>query len=75
MGRLYPGQRKILGQKGFNSQESVIQQLDPIYVDVTQSANDLLRLRRELASGQLEKASENAAQVTLTATTCVRCPL
>ena len=26
MGRLYPGQRKILGQKGFNSQESVIQQ-------------------------------------------------
>ena len=44
---------------------AVIQQLDPIYVDVTQSANDLLRLRRELASGQLEKASENAAQVTL----------
>ncbi len=44
---------------------AVIQQLDPIYVDVTQSANDLLRLRRELASGQLEKASDNAAQVTL----------
>ena len=44
---------------------AVIQQLDPIYVDVTQSANDLLRLRRELASGQLEKAGKNAAQVTL----------
>ncbi len=44
---------------------AVIQQLDPIYVDVTQSANDLLRLRRELDSGQLEKASANAAQVTL----------
>lgn len=44
---------------------AVIQQLDPIYVDVTQSANDLLRLRRELASGQLEKASDNAAQVSL----------
>lgn len=44
---------------------AVIQQLDPIYVDVTQSANDLLRLRRELASGLLEKASKNAAQVTL----------
>lgn len=44
---------------------AVIQQLDPIYVDVTQSANDLLRLRRELASGKLEKASDNAAQVTL----------
>lgn len=44
---------------------AVIQQLDPIYVDVTQSAADLLRLRRELASGQLEKAGNNAAQVTL----------
>ncbi|HZJ93773.1 MAG TPA: efflux RND transporter periplasmic adaptor subunit [Thiopseudomonas sp.] len=44
---------------------AVIQQLDPIYVDVTQSANDLLRLRRELASGQLEKAGDNAAQVSL----------
>jgi len=44
---------------------AVIQQLDPIYVDVTQSANDLLRLRRELASGQLEKAGDTAAQVSL----------
>ena len=44
---------------------AVIQQLDPIYVDVTQSANDLLRLRRELAEGFLEKAGDNAAQVTL----------
>lgn len=44
---------------------AVIQQLDPIYVDVTQSTTDLLRLRRELASGQLEKAGDNAAQVTL----------
>lgn len=44
---------------------AVIQQLDPIYVDVTQSANDLLRLRRELASGQLEKAGDTAAKVEL----------
>lgn len=44
---------------------AVIHQLDPIYVDVTQSATDLLRLRRDLASGQLEKAGDNAAQVTL----------
>ncbi|MCK9533881.1 MAG: efflux RND transporter periplasmic adaptor subunit [Pseudomonas sp.] len=44
---------------------AVIQQLDPIYVDVTQSATDLLRLRRELANGLLEKAGDNAAQVTL----------
>jgi membrane fusion protein (multidrug efflux system) len=32
---------------------TTIQRLDPIYVDVTQSATDLLRLRRALASGQL----------------------
>ena len=44
---------------------AVIQQIDPIYVDVTQSANELLRLRRELAGGSLEKAGETAAQVTL----------
>lgn len=45
---------------------AVIQQLDPIYVDVTQSAAELLRLRNELAAGQLEKAGDNAAQVSLT---------
>lgn len=45
---------------------ATIQQLDPIYVDVTQPSKDLLRLRRELASGQLEKAGENSAKVQLT---------
>lgn len=44
-----------------------IQQLDPIYVDVTQSASELLRLRRELASGQLEQVGgSGAAKVSLT---------
>jgi membrane fusion protein (multidrug efflux system) len=33
---------------------AVIQQLDPIYVDVTQASADLLRLRRGLESGQLK---------------------
>ncbi len=44
---------------------AVIQQLDPIYVDVTQPATELLRLRRELAAGQLEKAGDTAAKVSL----------
>lgn len=44
---------------------ATIQQLDPIYVDVTQPTKDLLRLRREMASGQLEKAGANAAKVRL----------
>jgi len=45
---------------------ATIQQLDPIYVDVTQPARDLLQLRRDLAEGRLERASEGAAKVTLT---------
>ncbi len=45
---------------------ATINQLDPIYVDVTQSATDLLRLRRELDSGQLQRVQgENAAEVKL----------
>ncbi len=38
---------------------ATIQQLDPVYVDVTQSTADLLRLKRQLASGALE-SSETA---------------
>lgn len=44
---------------------ATIQQLDPIYVDVTQSSRDMLRLRRELASGQLQRVGENSAKVKL----------
>lgn len=33
-----------------------VQQLDPIYVDVTQSSNDYLRLKRELEQGTLKQA-------------------
>jgi membrane fusion protein (multidrug efflux system) len=43
---------------------AVIQQLDPIYVDVTQSSADLLRLRRGLASGEL-KSTESLRNVKL----------
>ncbi|MFP3830985.1 efflux transporter periplasmic adaptor subunit, partial [Pseudomonas sp. SIMBA_021] len=41
------------------------QQLDPIYVDVTQSTAELLKLRRELESGQLQKSGANTASVQL----------
>jgi len=43
---------------------ATIQQLDPIYVDLTQSSNDLLRMRRALASGAL-KAVGNSTRVGL----------
>jgi len=45
---------------------TTIDQLDPIYVDVSESSLDLLRLRRALASGKLQAAGDNAAQARLT---------
>ncbi|MGV8920365.1 MAG: efflux RND transporter periplasmic adaptor subunit [Pseudomonas sp.] len=45
---------------------AVIQQLDPIYVDVVQSSAELIKLRHELENGQLQKAGNNAAKVKLT---------
>jgi membrane fusion protein, multidrug efflux system len=44
---------------------TTVQQLDPIYVDVTQSSAELLRLQRDLAAGRL-KAEGGQAKVTLT---------
>ena len=44
---------------------ATIQQLDPIYVDVTQSSKDLLALRADLAEGRLQKAGDNSAKVQL----------
>ncbi len=39
---------------------STVQQLDPIYVDVTQSSNDFLRLKQELAEGKLKQENGKA---------------
>ncbi|OLU29908.1 efflux RND transporter periplasmic adaptor subunit [Pseudomonas sp. PA27(2017)] len=54
-----------LVSNGQTNAMATIQQLDPIYVDVTQPTKDLLRLRRELESGQLQKASDTSAKVQL----------
>ncbi|MFP9468605.1 efflux RND transporter periplasmic adaptor subunit [Pectobacterium brasiliense] len=43
---------------------TTVQQLDPIYVDVTQSSNDFLQLKKELENGTL-KQSEGKANVRL----------
>lgn len=43
---------------------ATVQQLDPMYVDVTQSSDEFLRLRGELESGQL-KQNDGKANVTL----------
>jgi membrane fusion protein (multidrug efflux system) len=42
---------------------TMVQQLDPIYVDVTQSSSELLRLKRDLASGSLKKSGNNETQI------------
>lgn len=44
---------------------ATVQKIDQVYVDVTQSTGDLLRLRRALADGRLRKASADAAKVRL----------
>ncbi|WP_428422518.1 efflux RND transporter periplasmic adaptor subunit [Methylibium sp.] len=44
---------------------STVQQLDTIYVDVTQSSSELLRLRREIAAGRLKTDTANQAVVKL----------
>jgi membrane fusion protein (multidrug efflux system) len=45
---------------------TTIQRLDPIYVDVTQSAAELLHLRRDIAAGQLNAGGGGSAVVRLT---------
>jgi membrane fusion protein (multidrug efflux system) len=44
---------------------ATVQQLDPIYVDVTQPSAVLLRLKRELAAGELVMADDSKPQVHL----------
>lgn len=39
---------------------ATVQQLDPVYVDVTQSSNDFLRLKQELDSGVLKQQNGKA---------------
>lgn len=44
---------------------ATVQQLDPVYIDVTQPSNTLLRLRREAAAGLLKQNEAGKAQVQL----------
>ncbi|HZH76389.1 MAG TPA: efflux RND transporter periplasmic adaptor subunit [Archangium sp.] len=42
-----------------------VQQLDPVYVDLTQSSGELLRLRKEVAAGRLETADGTPVTILL----------
>jgi len=54
----------LVGQ-GEATEMAVIQQLDPIYFDFTESSTELLKLRREFDSGQLKSVAPSEAKVTL----------
>lgn len=62
-------------QSGAATLMTTVQQIDPMYVDVTQSAADGLRLRRALADGKLQSAGPNAAKVELTLEDGTKYPL
>jgi len=63
IGRALVTEGALVGQ-GDATQLAVIQQIDPIYVNFTQSATDVMRLRRQMEAGQFKRAEgPNAASV------------
>jgi len=54
---------------------AVIQQLDPVYVDVTQSTTELLRLKRSLEDGRIKQDEANKNRVSLILEDGTRYPL
>ena len=54
---------------------AMIQQLDPIFVDVTQSTTELLRLRRSLEDGRIKQDGTNQNKVSLILEDGTRYPL
>ncbi|MDP2679939.1 MAG: efflux RND transporter periplasmic adaptor subunit [Rhodoferax sp.] len=64
IGRALVTEGALVGQ-GEATPMAVIQQIDPMYVNFTQSASDVMRLRRQLESGQLKRAGNQAASVRL----------
>ncbi|NTU41482.1 MAG: efflux RND transporter periplasmic adaptor subunit, partial [Nitrospirales bacterium] len=44
---------------------ATIQQLDPVYVDLTQSSSEMLRLKRLIAGGEIRKGGSGQAKVKL----------
>ncbi|MEZ5700804.1 MAG: efflux RND transporter periplasmic adaptor subunit [Burkholderiaceae bacterium] len=62
IGRALVTEGALVGQ-GEATQLAVIQQVDPMYVNFTQSATEALGLKRAMANGQLKSAGPDAATV------------
>ena len=60
IGRALVTEGALVGQ-GEATQLAVIQQVDPVYVNFTQSAGEVMKLRRALADGQLQRAGGSEA--------------
>ena len=59
IGRALVTEGALVGQ-GEATQLAVIQQIDPVYVNFTQSTTELLQLRKSLASGKLQRGDQAA---------------
>ncbi len=64
VGRAQVTEGALVGQ-GEATPLATIQQIDPIYVNLTQSSIEVLQLRRALAAGKLSSADHGQAKVTL----------
>ena len=60
IGRALVTEGALVGQ-GEATQLALVQQIDPMYVNFTQSATEVLRLRRAFEAGRLERASGTQA--------------
>lgn len=66
IGRALVTEGALVGQ-GEATALALIQQIDPVYVNLTQSSGELQRLRRAMASGELQQLGPEEAKVTLIA--------
>lgn len=64
VGRALVTEGALVGQ-GDVTPLAIVQQIDPIYVNMTQSANEVLKLKRSMDEGKLKSAGKGAAKVTL----------
>ncbi len=62
IGRALVTEGALVGQ-GEATQLAVIQQINPMFVNFTQSASEALKLKRAMAAGQLKSAGADAASV------------
>ena len=62
IGRALVTEGALVGQ-GEATPLAVVQQINPMYVNFTQSTTEVLQLRKALASGKLQKAGSDAAKV------------